>query len=98
MAKSRTKQVGSECTLSKPLSCPNNGETLRRLERLLNKHDLKFTDYTDVYVNRKFNKLDYVDWSVLRGMIKLSKLLKTEKIMKKFALKVSVLLYLCQIK
>jgi hypothetical protein len=29
MAKSRTKQAGSECTLSKPLSCPNNGETLK---------------------------------------------------------------------
>jgi len=28
MAMSRTKQAGSECTLSKPLSCPNNWETL----------------------------------------------------------------------
>ena len=28
MAMSRTKQAGSQCTLSKPLSCPNNGETL----------------------------------------------------------------------
>jgi uncharacterized protein (DUF433 family) len=31
MAMSRTKQAGSQCTLSKPLSCPNNGETLREL-------------------------------------------------------------------
>jgi hypothetical protein len=28
MAKSRTKQAGSQCTLFKPLFCPNNGETL----------------------------------------------------------------------
>ena len=28
MAMSRTKQAGSQCTLSKPLPCPKNGETL----------------------------------------------------------------------
>ena len=30
IAKSPTKQAGSECTLSKPLSYPNNRETLKQ--------------------------------------------------------------------
>jgi hypothetical protein len=34
MPMSRTKEAGSQCTLSKPLYCPNKGETLRLLRNL----------------------------------------------------------------
>jgi len=35
MKLSRTKQAGSECTLSKPLYCPNYGESLILIKAIL---------------------------------------------------------------
>jgi len=72
--------------------------TFRRLKHFCKRHDLKYEDFTYIYVYHKFSDLEYIGSRALRFLAHLLKKVKLLSLFYHLAYKFSVILFICRVK
>jgi len=70
--------------------------TFRRLKSFCKRHNLKFKDFTTVYISHKLYNLDYIGNKLIKLCVKFLKKIRLTNLFYYIAYKLSVIIFVCQ--